>query len=247
MGQVQENGLAVVNSGFILPENGGKIAEAFSEEMEGLPMTFDRARIPSGGGLAFEVPGDDPDAPDMLRELTGVIVDHHPINAYWAEKFSGQNTPPDCSSMDGKHGEGAPGGSCANCPFNQFGSGEDGNGKACKNMHRVYLLRSGEIIPLLLTLPPTSIKAFSDYIGKRVVTKGLRSYGVVTKVTLKKAVNGSGIQYSQAQFAVTAPLDAKATETMRRFSEEIKTTTRNLAIIEAEAGRTVDDGTSIPA
>lgn len=54
-------------------------------------------------------------------------------------------------------------------------------------MHRVYTLREGEMLPLLLTLPPTSLKNLSDYIALRVVSKGMRSYGVVTKVSLKKA------------------------------------------------------------
>lgn len=230
----QEKAMAIVNGGFVLPNLEGEIAEAMGSEMEGLPISFDRAKIPAGGGLAFEVPGEDPDSPDMLKELVGVIVDHHPVNAYWQEKFNGQNNPPDCSSMDGKNGEGNPGGKCTSCPYNQFGSGDDGSGKACKNMHRVYLLRSGELIPILLTLPPTSIKAFADYLGKRVVSKGKRSYGVLTKVTLKKAVSNTGIQYSQAQFAVVADLDPAAVKAMREFSERIKPVTRRLAITEVD-------------
>lgn len=230
----KEKAITVANGGFALPNLDGEIAEAMENEMDGLPITFDRAKIPAGGGLAFEVPGEDPDSPDMLKEIIGVIADHHALNAYWQEKFNGQNTPPDCSSMDGKNGEGNPGGKCSSCPYNQFGSGGDGSGKACKNMHRVYLLRSGELIPILLTLPPTSIKAFADYLGKRVVSKGKRSYGVLTKVTLKKAVSSTGIQYSQAQFAVVADLDPAAVKAMREFSERIKPVTRRLAITEVD-------------
>lgn len=222
--------LAIVNGGFMVPQMDSNLGMAMAEEMDGLTISFDKVKIPSGGGVAFEVPGDDPESPDMVKELIGVIVDHHPINGYWGQKFDGQNNAPDCSSMDGKVGIGNPGGNCKTCPCNQFGSAPDGKGKLCKNMHRVYILRSGEMLPLLLTLPPTSIKTFSDYIAKRIVMKGLRSYGVVTKVTLKKAQNAGGITYSQAQFSVEAVLDKETTEKMRQFSESIKATTRQLSV-----------------
>jgi hypothetical protein len=233
--------LAVVSSRFAVPQFNDEIAQGMAEEMDGLAISFDRAKIPSGGGLAFEVPGEDPESPDMVKEIVGVIVDHYPINAYWTNKFSGQNNPPDCASMGGKSGEGNPGGSCAKCPFNQYGSADDGRGKACKNMHRIYILRSGEIFPILLTLPPTSIKSFSDYIAKRVLAKSRRSYGVITKITLKKAQNSTGINYSQAQFAVEAVLDPETTAKIQEFSQQIKATTRQVAIAD-EASIVNDEG-----
>jgi len=231
----------VVQSSFIVPSFDDDMVEAMAEELEGLSVSFDRAKIPSGGGMAFEVPGDDPDNPDMTKELVGVIVDHYPINAYWKDKFSGQNNPPDCMSIDGKTGVGINEGNCQSCPMNQYGSDEGGKGKACKNMHRVYLLRSGEMLPVLLTLPPTSIKAFSNYLAKRVLTKGRKSYGVITKVTLKKDVNSTGIPYSSAQFAISEVLDAPTVKQMKEFADNIKKTTREVKIqqtdyVQAEDG-----------
>src|SRR5690606_23660519 len=134
--------------------------EAMMEELEGLELTFDRVKIPSGGGLAFEIPIDD-DEVDTAKEIVGVIVDHHRVNAYWPAAFSGQGQPPACSSMDGKTGVAPPDSevawagreqSCATCPLNQWGSDENGSGKACKNMVRLYILREGEAFPLMLTL-----------------------------------------------------------------------------------------------
>ena len=174
--------LAVIDN-FELPVLSEDMGQAMAEEMDGLQLSFPRIKIPSGGGLAFEVPGDDPENPDAVKEVVGVIVDHHPVNAYWADKYAGANNPPDCSSMDGKVGIDADGNRkpCNSCQYNQWGSAEDGRGKACKNMHRVYILREGEMLPLLLTLPPTSLKNLSDYLGLRVITKGLRSYGVIDR------------------------------------------------------------------
>ena len=223
--------LAVIEN-FELPAVSGNMGAALAEEMDGLTLTFPRVKIPSGGGLAFEVPGDDPENPDTEKEIVGVIVDHHPVNAYWADKYAGANNPPDCSSMDGKVGLDADGNRvpCNSCQFNQWGSADDGRGKACKNMHRVYILREGEMLPLLLTLPPTSLKNLSDYIALRVVSKGMRSYGVVTKVSLKKAQNAGGINYSQAVFALAGKLAPAQVTAMADYSLGIKSMTRSIAI-----------------
>ena len=223
--------LAVIDN-FELPVLSEDMGQAMAEEMDGLQLSFPRIKIPSGGGLAFEVPGDDPENPDAVKEVVGVIVDHHPVNAYWADKYAGANNPPDCSSMDGKVGIDADGNRkpCNSCQYNQWGSAEDGRGKACKNMHRVYILREGEMLPLLLTLPPTSLKNLSDYLGLRVITKGLRSYGVITKVSLKKAQNAGGINYSQAVFSLAGKLSPEQTKAMAEYSQGIKVLTRLLAV-----------------
>src|SRR5699024_11202189 len=83
----------------------GEIAKMLTEELDGLgQVPFDAVKIPSGGGLAFEVPGDDPDNPETAQSLTGVIVHHHPVNVYWEHDFDGSGGLPDCSSPDGKRG-----------------------------------------------------------------------------------------------------------------------------------------------
>lgn len=229
--------LTTTNDKFMVPaaNDMSAVLEDMQSEMEGLQLTFDRIKIPAGGGLAFEVPNGNPDAPDMLKEIVGVIVDHHPINAYWEDKYNGQNNPPTCSSMDGKQGINITTGeirACKNCPYNQFGSDGTGKGKACKNMHRIYILRSGDTFPLLLTLPPTSLKAFSDYIGKRLLVKGYKSCDVVTKITLKRVQNSSGIAYSQAQFSLESVLDAETKAVMRQYAESIKAVTRQQGSID---------------
>lgn len=236
--------LVLKENNFVVASMNSDIAQAMSEEMDGLQIDFDRVKIPTGGGLAFEVPGDDPDSPDMEKELVGVIVDHHPVNAYWENKFEGQNNPPDCSSMDGKQGLNPNTGeirNCKTCPLNQFGSAEDGRGKACKNMHRVYLLRSGEMFPVLITLPPTSIKPLSNYIAKRVLAIGKRTTEVITKISLKKAQNSSGIIYSQVQFAKVEDLDPEIAEQIRQYSQGIKAITRQVQIEQDEDFEPVDD------
>lgn len=205
----------------------GNAAEAVAEEMEGLgPITFDRVKIPAGGGIAFELPGEDEDSPESSPSIVGVILDHHAVNVYWRDSFSGSTEPPDCSSLDGKKGTDRDTGEikdCTSCAYNQFGS--DGRGKACKNTHWLYIAREGNPIPLVLTLPPSSLKAWTEYLGKKILLRGLRPHQVITRITLKKENNPDGIAYSRAVFAYQDTLSAgqvKAAEGMRAMVRTIR-------------------------
>ena len=154
---------------FMLPTmiEGDFSAEELAEDADGLQMSFQRVKIPAGGTLQFEMPSDDPDNPDYEKTLVGVILHNHATCAYWpAGSEYDDDTTPLCSSVDGKVGIGTPGGACAACVMNRFGSAPDGSkGKACKNMRVLYLLRSGEYMPLQVNLPPTSIKPFKAFLA----------------------------------------------------------------------------------
>ena len=207
------------------------LAEALTSELGGMDISFDRVSIPAAGGQAFEVPGELPGETDMVKDFSGVILFHHPMFTYYRERFSGGNNAPDCGSYDGITGVGNPGGVCATCPLNQFGSGENG-GKACKNKRRIYVLREGELIPILLVLPTGSMKEFSVYI-KRLLAKGKKSNSVVTKFSLKKVTNASGIAYSQAQFAVDRVLTAEEMPFVQAMSDQVKSFATRVAYDDA--------------
>ena len=200
--------------------------EAMAEELDGLDGGFERIKIPSAGSTVFEVPGENPNEPDAVKEFSAVILYHHPLFAYYKDKYTGGSNPPDCGSFDGVIGEGDPGGNCAKCPYNQFGSGENGS-KACKNRRRIYVLREEEIFPLLLSLPTGTLKEFSRYI-KRLLSKGKKSNSVVTRFSLKKAVNSGGIAYSQAQFAVDRNLTAEEYALVSKLSEQVKAYSKHI-------------------
>ena len=195
------------------------LAEALASEMSGMDITFDRISVPAAGGQAFEVPGEMPGETAMVKDFKGVILCHHPMFSYYRERFTGGNNPPDCSSYDGITGVGNPGGVCARCPLNVYGSGENG-GKACKNKRRVYVLREGELIPVLLTLPTGSIKEFNVYI-QQLLAKGNRSYSVVTKFSLTKATNAKGITYSKVLFTAASKLSPEELPYVKAMSEQI--------------------------
>ena len=209
------------------------LASAISEELAGLDEGFERIKIPAGGSTVFELPGAEGDDTEAVKEFSAVILYHHPVHTYYREKYTGGNNPPDCGSYDGVTGEGAPGGACASCPFSQFGSGESG-GKACKNRRRVYVLREGEIFPLLLELPTGSLKEFSRYV-KRILSQGKKSNAVVTRFALKKATNANGLIYSQAQLSQVRDLSPEEFALVFRLSDQVKAFSRRVSYTAEDA------------
>lgn len=219
MSEKKEMELTTQGTGFLLLAN-MNMAQVLAEELDGLDAGFERIKIPSAGSTVYEIPGDDADEPETVKEFSGVILHHHPLFAYYKEKYTGGNKPPECGSFDGITGEGIPGGHCKTCPFNQYGSGEN-NAKACKNRRRIYILREGEIFPLLLSLPTGSLREFTRYL-KRLLSKQRRSFQVVTRFSLKKASNSKGVAYSQAQFAVDRLLTPEEQLSIEALAGQVK-------------------------
>ena len=193
-----------VSAGFGALKN-ANLAKMMSEEFKGLDLTLDRIKVPSGGGTVFELVDDDPDDPETIKEFSAVVLYHHAMQVYYRGKFAGGSEPPDCISYDGETGEGDPGGRCADCPMNRFGTGEN-DSKACKARRSLYLLREGERLPVTLSLPQGSVKPFSTYIKRLYSKKGLNSNEVVTRFSLKRATNKTGAPYSQGQFSLDREL-----------------------------------------
>lgn len=208
-----------------------KLEDGLLSELAGLDTGFDRIKIPAGGGLNFEIPNiENADEPTMVKEFSAVILHHHPLFAYYESKYTGSNNPPDCCSFDGIIGTGTPGGKCASCGFNAFGSGENGS-KACKNKHRLYLLREKEIFPIVLVLPASSICELSKYI-RRLLSTGRKSDSIVTKLTLKKAVNKTGIAFARVHFGVSRDLEPSEKGVISGIASQIKNYPQNSGVFE---------------
>ena len=222
----KKNTEIAVNEGFAALANRDVLNEAMADDCQGLEFSFDRVKLPAGGGTAFEIPSAESDESEMAKDITGVIVYNHPAYAYYRDKYTGGNNPPDCGSFDGVTGIGTPGGNCASCPYNKFGSGE-GQSKLCKNKRMLYIQREDEIFPLTLSLPTGSLKSFTNYV-KSQLSRGRKLSQVVTKITLKKTSNASGIAFSQAIFTFVRMLNpdecaaiAKVAETVKAYAAEL--------------------------
>ena len=202
MNNTMVNEALAERTAFIIPKvSDSKFSSAeLADDMDGLQLSFQRAKIPGGGVLQFELPGEDPENPDYVQTLEGVILFNHSANSYWpAGSEYDDNTPPQCQSVDGKVGYGDPGGICEACDYNKFGSDPNGGGKACKNMRVLYLLRSGEMMPIQLSLPPTSIRPFTTFVNSAFLLRGRRVCSGLVQIGLRKG-SSNGFTYSVATF-----------------------------------------------
>ncbi len=243
-----ENAMMETKKNFIMPDMVGSDCTGIdvSEDYEGLRLSFPRIKIPGGGNLQFEIPGDDPENPDYTRYIEGVILYNHDTCAYWPEGAEyDENVTPLCSSVDGKVGHGAPGGVCAACALNQYGSDPKGKGKACKNMRNLYILQSGGYMPILLSLPPTSLRPYSDFITTAFAARRRPIYAGVVQIGLKRADNGSNV-YSVATFRLLQRFEGDELLQIKQyadgFREQIKQMNQQRATdAEFGAGEVITD------
>ena len=77
-----------VASGYSAIANMDFLAEAMNDDCAGLDFKFDRIKIPSGGMTAFEVPSEDGEGSDLVKEIEAVILYSHPANSYYTEAYN---------------------------------------------------------------------------------------------------------------------------------------------------------------
>jgi len=201
---------------------------------------LDRVTMPAGGGLAWEVPT--LKGPVQVNSIEGIIIHWKDTRSYWPDAYSGEHQPPQCSSNDSITGVGDPGGSCATCVFAQWGSangktaGKRGRGQACKQARMLFVLRENDLIPILINLPPTSVKACHKYFMRLISGDGIDSYysyGVITKISLTKTKNTDGIAYSQAEFQMVRSIDQGEMNKVQNIAAAMKAVFDQQTIIDA--------------
>ena len=181
---------------------------------------LDRITVPLGGGLNWTVPT--LEGEDSAKTLDGIIVHWTSPRAYWATGMEvGGNTPPDCSSRDGDVGYGQPGGACHLCPLNEWGSAEGGSGKACKEKRMLFLLRTTDLLPIVIQAPSTSIQPVKKYL-LRLASQGMPYWSVVTRLTLEKGSNANGIAFSRISPRSGGPVPEEQREMLSEYLHAIK-------------------------
>lgn len=181
-----------------------------------------RIKMPTGNSKAFEVESDNPDDPDMEKELRGVILFTHKMNARWERDYGGENRMPVCSSWDAKQGVELETGAVCNCDiceYNEFKA--NGEGKECKNTRRVYLMLDGRPFLYLLTVPPTSLKAVSKQL-KHLISSGLPLTRMAVTFRLESAKSKSGKDYAKITVEKSGELTKDQGDLARSMREEIK-------------------------
>jgi hypothetical protein len=205
------------------------------------PSDLDKIKIPSGGSTSWEIP-DIEEGTIASKIVEGVIIYKKNFNAYWAEEYNGAGDPPTCYSNDTIEGVGDPGGLCAKCPLNQWGSGKGGNGKACHNKMSLFLLLKNSLLPVVLTLPPTSMKNAKTYF-MRLASSGIKYSQALTKISLEKDKSKDSIEYSKAVFEFGGKLDEKAQESVDAYRQGILPALQqaDVAMMENEEGKEVPE------
>lgn len=168
--------------------------------------------------------------------LEGVILYTHNSNAYWPEGSEyDDDQPPLCQPFDGKVGYGEPGGTCADCVLNQFGSDGNNKGKACKNMRMLYLLRSGEYMPIQIALPPTSLTPYTRFVNEAFLSRRRKVCTGVVRIGLKKAVSGSH-EYCVATFTKIADFAGEDLAHIRAYADGFVAQIKDINAQRAQAG-----------
>ena len=208
---------------------------------------FGVVTIAGGGAGVFKVlePGAE-EPSNGVQEITGVIVSSHLMNVRWGHDY-GTRKPgelPICRSMDGVTGVNQETGEtqeCASCPFNQFGT--DGARKACGNKRQLYIMREGDLLPVLFALPPSALKAFDNYRVLASLTLRTPMCALVTRITLKNKTSNGGSEYSTPVFSAVGKLPLAEAKQMADFAKQIMAAAQRAGI---NADEVSDDAPPAP-
>lgn len=210
----------------------GVLNEVLDANLAGQEMgagDLDRVKIPSGGQTVFEVPT--LEGTDAAKTIQGVIVHHSLQRVYWKDSLdeTGGGQPPDCQSPDNTWGYGQPGDElrakgrgCGDCPYSNFGSADDGEGRgqACKQVHLLFVVTKDELLPFVISLPPTSLKPAKSYLWK-LSSRLVPFYGVVTEIGLVKDSNQDGTEYAKATFSAVHRLTDEERARIKEYADKL--------------------------
>jgi hypothetical protein len=137
-----------------------------------------------------------PDGKSGPGPLSLIILDFIGMNQYYPGAYNqNQKVPPACWSLGRNLKEMTPSANvpkpqnvdCDTCPRNQWNSGPNGKGKACKNQRRLLVLPTdftSETEPLTLYVSPTGLKAWNRYVDKDLGSDmGIMPVQAITEVS----------------------------------------------------------------
>jgi hypothetical protein len=186
----------------LAPEGQDEIRDLYQTNLTSIgvdPNLLPRDRCGAGGATDFRI--QTPDGETTIKTLKAIIVNVRKARLLFPEDGKLGKRPPVCTSKDGFVGIGNPGGDCTVCPYAQFGSSTKGHGQACKQIYQLLILHPEEIIPHILAVPPTSLKAAGQYF-LMLLSRKIPYWGVVTRIQMERAQNQDGIDYAKMQFFV---------------------------------------------
>lgn len=178
---------------------------------------FERAVNPASGEAQWKMEDLD-GSMTRFNDVEGIVIFHKMTRSYWKTKFKGGGTPPDCASEDGLEGVGNPGGTCSKCPFSKFGSGEN-NSQACRQIKQLFLLREGEILPVLINLSPINSEKATTFFLRLLSRKQLAFNQVITKITMSPDKSNSGYDYGDVKMAMVEQIPPEASDQIEGLTD----------------------------
>ena len=86
-------------------------------------------------------------------------------------------------------------------------------------MCSLYLLRSGDMMPLILNLPPTSLKPYNDFVNAAFLYRRRPVFGSLVEITLKRK-SSNGFDYSVAVFRKVRDFEG---DELKQVADYVKT------------------------
>ncbi len=88
-------------------------------------------------------------------------------------------------------------------------------------MRVIYLLQSGAFIPIQISLPPTSIRPYTDFVNAAFMSRHRGVCGSVVQISLKKMNNGKD-DYSVAVFKRLYDFTGEELAKIRAYADSFK-------------------------
>lgn len=210
--------------------------ELLKETLEGQDVdefNLARVKLPTGGGTSWEVPtlsGMEP-----AKVLQGVVVFSKNSRSYWADAYEGGNEPPDCSARDAKHATANEEVEipatldehgnllCDTCKFSEWGTSATGSGRgqACKLTRQLFLIVPDRMLPLVVSLPPTSLKKASAYF--LMLADYSKDYKrLVTKISLERAAGKGVPDFAVTKFEVGEEISDEVAQVVAAYADALR-------------------------
>lgn len=203
------------------------------------PSDFERIKFPSAGSQFWEIVSLNGES-EPVKSIEGIVLMHKNTRVYWANEYTGEKVPPDCSSDNGVFGKGNPGGACATCPYSQWNSDpKGGGGQACKAIGIQFVMRPDEVLPVIVPVPPTSLAGMKKFMLK-LVSKKLKYYECILSFGLEQAQNKGGIKYSRINPKVVSVLPPEARKQIEKYQTAFAAAFNKVTATQEDAAGAVD-------
>jgi hypothetical protein len=153
----------------------------------------------------------DPESPATAIDVVLLKANKGTSKVFYLKGYDpkdSEGAKPDCYSSDGvtpaADAQTPQAKKCATCPHNQWGSkiSDKGatKGKACSDTVRMAVAAAGQVNdPMLLRVPPASIKALGEY-GQMLAKRGVGYNMVVTKVSFDMEAESPKLTFKPVGF-----------------------------------------------